>query len=502
MEHATRMTVNPTKLRPYDEPPRRRMRLIPSWPGSGATVFLVAAAAWAAVALGLGVLAIGMRLLPGIGLEYDTGLFGITFTFDALRVDHAFVNALVYGFLSNAGFGAAIFMAPRLTGRPMMREALLNLALVIWNGALATGVAVLYFIEVVPHTPLTSLPWWIDGGLATGIFIVTALVVLSTLPRLATAYISAWFSILALLAFLGLISANALLGMVELIWDVPDLVTALASIYLARSIETMWLLGITYASLHYVVPRATGGALYSWGLGILTLLTWLMLAPLSGLGLLIDSSVPYWITTVGSVATMLLVVPAALAIGNLLLSMRGGWSVLFGATSGAFASVSLAFLLATVMLQAIGGLRTVRGVLGGTEWEAGVFVLAAVGCYGFAAYAMAEHALPRALRRAWGGGPLSAVTLWSAFGGATIAGLALMGAGLAQGTLMATAAAPELIDAALWPYRGAALLGMGLAALSGLALLVNLFLLYTMGEPAEYVVPAGTPSATAPAAGR
>ena len=490
------MTVNPTKLRPYDQPPRRRRRLIPDWPDAAATFFLAAAALWAAAGMGLGVLAIGMRLVPGIGIEFDTGLFGITFTFNALRVDHAFVNALVYGFLSNAGFAAAVFMTPRLVGRPMAGEKLLSLAVVMWNGALATGILVLYFIEVNPHTPLTSLPWWIDGGLATAIFIVTGLVILSSGTRLLSAYISSWFTVIALLGFLGLMSANAAHGLVELFWDVPDLLTALTSIYVARTIETLWLLGMAFAILHYVVPRSTGAPLYSWGLAILTGLTWIMLAPLSGMVLLLDSSVPYWVTTVGSVATMLLVVPAALAIGNLMLSMRGHWSVLFGATSGAFACVALAFLLATAMLQAIGGLRTVRGILGSTEWEAGVFIFAAIGCYGFAAFALAEHALPRALRRAWGGGVLSATTLWSGFGGATIAGLALMGGGLAQGTLIGQAAAPEVIDGALLAYRGAALLGMGLAALSGLALLLNLFLLYTTGEPAEYVVPASAPAAS------
>src|SRR5918997_985938 len=80
--------------------PRRR---------TAATGFFVAAALWLAVAAGLGVLAIGLRLVE-FELSIPLGLFGLSFELDARRVDYAFVNATVFGWLTNAGFAAIAFM--------------------------------------------------------------------------------------------------------------------------------------------------------------------------------------------------------------------------------------------------------------------------------------------------------------------------------------------------------------------------------------------------------
>jgi hypothetical protein len=100
-----------------------------------------------------------------------------------------------------------------------------------------------------------------------------------------------------------------------------------------------------------------------------------------------------------------------------------------------------------------------------------------------------EHAMPRVLRRTWGPGTLSSATLWLVFGGAAIGGVGLMGAGLAEGSLLASGTAAEDIAATLLPYRVAGFLGFGMVALAGLATLINLFLIYTSGEPADYTVP-------------
>jgi hypothetical protein len=163
----------------------------------------------------------------------------------------------------------------------------------------------------------------------------------------------------------------------------------------------------------------------------------------------------------------------------------------------AFAAVSLVFLLASSLLFAIASLTTVSAAVGGTDWDRGAFLWAAYGAFTFAAFALAEHALPRSLRRAWGGGFLAGAQLWLAFGGATLAGMSLMGGGLAEGSLRAAGTAPEALDAALVFYRVPAFMGMGLLALAGLAMLANLFLMYTSGEPADYVIPGQAASAAA-----
>ncbi|HEX7195227.1 MAG TPA: cbb3-type cytochrome c oxidase subunit I [Candidatus Limnocylindria bacterium] len=490
------MTVNPKKLRPYDVPPKRRRKLIPDGPDSAATGFFVAAALWLAIATGLGLLAIGLRLVDftfSIGL----GLFDLAFTFDARRVDYAFMNATVYGWLTNAGFAAVAFMTPRLLGRRLAMEAAMNGGLAIWNLSLMGGIAALYVFDLGPNAPLTAFPWLIDGGLALGALMVTGAFFATVAASLRTTYVSLWFAGVALLSLLGLVSLNAGLGLLDFFLDLDDLPVALASAYIERGIPLLWLLGMAYAGLHYVVPRATGQPLAYAGLGMLSFLTWLVLAPVAGLGAVADPSIPYAITSVGVVASMLLLVPASLTVINLMQTMQGRWTLAFGTGAAAFALVSLAFLFAASLLEAIAALRVVDQLVGRTDWARGVFLWSTYGTFTFAAFALAEHALPRILRRSWGGNFLSGSQLWLAFAGVTVAGLALMGGGLAEGSLLGQGTAPDAVEQGVWAYRALAFLGFGMVALAGLAAVVNLFLMYTAGARAEYTVPGGSTAAAA-----
>lgn len=488
--------VNPKKLRPYDQPAKRRRTLIPDAPDSAATGFLVAAALWLAVAGALGLLAIGLRIIP-FSFSFPFGFFDLGLQFDERRVDYAFVNATVYGWLSNAAFAAIAFMAPRLTGTRLALEKLLMAAVAFWNMSLMGGIASLYVFDLGAHSPLTAMLWLFDGGLATAAFIVLVSLALTVRRALRGLYVSVWFAAVALLGLLGLLTVDAIGGIVDWWFGLDDLLVALGSAAVDRGVMVLWLLGMAYATLHYVVPRAVQAPLASGGVALLTWLLWAALAPASVLTVLADSSVPYLLTTVGAVATMLLIVPAGLALGNLVSTLSSRWSVLFGSGTGALATVSLAFLFGTSLLEAVGALRDVNVLVANTEWEAGVFMWAAYGTFTFAALALADHALPRMLKRQWDGSMLSGATMWLAFGGATLAGLALMGGGLAQGSLGAQVTDLEAVRSELVVYRVAALAGFGLVALAGLAALLNLFLMYTTARPVARV----TPGQPAPAAG-
>ena len=329
------------------------------------------------------------------------------------------MNATVYGWLTNAGFAAVAFMTPRLLGRRLAMEKALNGAYAVWNLSLAGGIAALYVFDLGPNAPLTAFPWLIDGGLALGALIVTGAFFATVATSLRDSYVSLWFAGVALLSLLGLVSLNAGLGLFDFFFEVPELLIALVSVYIERATSTLWLLGMAYATLYYVVPRATGQPLAWSGIGMLTFITWLVLAPVAALAPVVDVSIPYAITSVGIVATMLLLAPAALTVVNLVQTMQGRWTLVFGAGAAAFAIVSLAFLFAASLLEAIGALRAVDQFVGGTDWDRGAFLWAAYGTFTFAAFALAEHALPRILRRSWGGGFLSGAQLWLAFGGVT-----------------------------------------------------------------------------------
>ena len=117
------------KLRPYDQPPRRKRTLIPSAPDSAAGLFLVVAILWLLAAAGLGILAAGTRLFPDLlKVSFSVPLgSGIEVDITRTTMDPAFIDALVFGWLTNAAFGAIFFVTPRLTGARLKSDAVANL---------------------------------------------------------------------------------------------------------------------------------------------------------------------------------------------------------------------------------------------------------------------------------------------------------------------------------------------------------------------------------------
>ncbi len=493
------MSANLKKLRPYDQAPRPRRSLVPGAPDSAATLWLVVAALWLAASTGIGALWIVQQIAPQLSLNLHFAgplHINIRVVIEASRSLAAFQNAVVFGWLTNAAIGAIWFIAPRLSGRPLVSNAGANTALGLWNLAVLLGVASIY-LGILPATGVLSVfPLPVDALAVLALLMVNGIFWGSVVRGIGpTTYVSIGYFGIGLLAFLGLYAFDAAAPLLNLAAPWPALIDG----FFARALETYWLLGAAVGTLYYVIPRATGNPLYSTGLALLGLLAWLVLSVLSGLGTLLDPSIPYALTTLGNVATMLLVLPAFLVVANLLLSMRGRWSLMLGTGTIAFALIALAFLLASSILQGVGALRTVQAHVIGTEWPLGDFIYASLGAYGFAALALTDHAFPRLLRRVWGDSPLGTAVLWASFIGTAVAGIALMFGGLAQGSLFTQGATPDVINGTLVWFRLGALGGLGLTALGGLGMLGNLFLMYTDGRLADYAVtdpPA--PSSTAP----
>jgi len=494
------MAVNPKKLRPYTEPPKVRRPLIPNAPDSAATTFLVLSLLWLVVATGIGVFWAGVALLPErltFALDLELPIIGaLSVDVSRATVEAGFASALVFGWLSNAAFAAILFVTPRITGARLQDDSMGFGAAGLWNVGVAAGVAAVYLPSISGTGQLTSFPWLVDGLLLLGLLTVFGAFARTIMgaPR-QLPYVSLLFFGVGLLAAMGAIALVAGASLLSL----DETATALVNAFAARAIGTYWVLGAALGALFYVVPRATANPLASSGMAYLSWLLWAAFAGLSAIGALVDPSVPYVITTLGNAGTMLLVAPVFLAVAALALTIHGRWTTILSTGTAAYAAIAMAFLLGTALLEAIGALRSVQGLVGGTEWPMGVWLFATLGSATFALFAVVDHAAPRVLRRDWGGTWVSDIQLWATLVGAAVAGLALMAGGIAHGSLIAQAAAADEIQSTMtwfWLMAGA---GLGLAALGGLAGLVYLFLMYTTARRAEYAVAAGSPAANAPA---
>ncbi len=485
-------------LRPYDEPPRVKRSLIPNAPDSAATLFLVVGILWLLAATGIGALAQLERAFPDVlkaSLQVSIGP-GFTLELTAPNTQAAFVDTLIFGWLSNAAFAAVCFITPRLTGTRLASDATATLSLLAWNAAVAAGVALLYVKGASGTAALAEFPLPVKGLALLGLLGVNATFWRTVLIARSDRYISHFYFGIALLALLGLVALSAVPSVISLGATNDQLLYA----FYARAVATYWMLGTTLATLYYLVPRVTRNPLYSAGLAILGFVGWLAFAGLSAIGALVDPSVPYALTSLGNAGTLLLLAPTLLAVANLVGTIRGRWSLMLSTGTLPFAVISLAFISATALLESVGTLRSVQTWTAGTDWRLGVLVFSALGAGTFAFFALADHALPRVLHRAWGETLLSDVIMWAAFLGVSLTGFTMLAGGLVAGSLQAQGTAPDqLANTLRWFQLGAAS-GLGLASLGGLALLVNAFLIYTAGRPVERALPA--PGAANAAAGQ
>lgn len=497
------MSANLKKLRPYDQAPRTRRELVPNAPDSAATLWLAVSVIWFVVATGLGALWLLQEIVPQATFTWHAAFPLNLRIWVALQPDRmlpGFVNAVVYGWLTNAAIGAIWFVTPRVTGRPLVSNLGANVALGLWNLAVLLGLATI-FMGILPDRGLLSeftLP--VDALGVLAILMVNGVFWGSVVRGLGpSTYISVLYFGIGLLAFLGLFTLNAALelnAVLKLVTFADPWPLLLNDAY-ARALEAYWLLGAAVGTLYYVIPRGSGNPLYSGGLALLGWLTWLVLSIVAALAGLVDPTVPYLLTTLGSVGAMLLVLPAFLVTANLLLTLRGRWSLLLRFGGLSMSLIALAFLVMATIIQAIGGLRSVIAYTGATEWPIGALVYAGLGTYTFAFLALAAHAFPRLLRRAWGYRLLTDAAQWLTFAGVAVAGAALMFSGIAHGSLLAQSASPDVISSTLLWYRLGAVAGMGLLALGAVAFLLDLFLMYTAGEPAVHVTTAPPPDAAA-----
>ncbi len=275
-------------------------------------LFVGAATVWLLVGSLLATIAAFELVLPG-GFDFFAFLsYG--------RVQPAAMNALIYGWASQAGIGLGIWLTTRLSGVELKHHALLICGAIIWNLALLVGVLAI-LAGGSSSLRLLEMP----AGISPVLLIAYALIaawafVMFRLRRPGAVYVSMWYLLAAFLAFPWLYAtANVLL-----VWSpVPGSATGPIHAWFTNGLVNLWLLPIALGLIYYFVPRALGRPVYSYGLAVFGFWSLLVLANWSGLNQLIGGPVPVWLVSTSVVATVLLLLPMLAVGANLRLTASG-----------------------------------------------------------------------------------------------------------------------------------------------------------------------------------
>src|SRR5690606_25826822 len=346
------------------------------------------------------------------------------------RLQPAYTGILIFGWLSMALMGFALYVTPRLTRVPLRHEGLARAGAWLQNVAVAAGsLGVLggsttgrMYAEGVP--PVAIL--WLLGLVAAGCALLA-----NVRERDGDELgVSLWdfggavTGVVALQLFGGgLGSRSAAAG---------GFGAALLNWFYARGLFGLWLGMMALGVVYFLAPRLVGRPVYSLRLAALAFWGMAALYPVTGSHLMAEP-VPAWMRQAAVVLGLLLVVPVWALFTNLFRTVEGQWGRLWGSPAGRFLALGLVLTFCLWVKTVVQLVPAVSEALQFTYWSAAYDQLALLGAFTFVAFAGVYEAVPRLTGRSWVSDSLTGLHFWLSAVGVVLMATALARAGLVQG---------------------------------------------------------------------
>jgi len=229
------------------------------------------------------------------------------------KVKVAQANAFVYGWGGNAIFAVSLWILARLSQAEVRGSVFLVLAGVIWNLAITFGLLGILDGHMSGHEML-EMPTEVWPAMLISYLIITFFALVIHRSRQVRETIAPqWFLLAALLWFpaLFLIAWNGL----ELNTARGTLQTVL-SMWFGQSLIWLWLTPVALGAAYYLIPAILGRTIDKYYLAIFGFWCIAALAPWSVVHHLEGGPVPMWIPAIGTVMSIAMVFPIAVASTN------------------------------------------------------------------------------------------------------------------------------------------------------------------------------------------
>ena len=388
------------------------------------------------------------------------------------RVRPAGMNALLYGFASQAGIGVMLWLLCRLGGVRLAFQFPLIIATKVWNLGVTIGVVAILagastgfeWLEM----PRYASPFLFVGYLMIGLCAVATF----TMRRNPDLYVSQWYLLAAIFWFPWIYSAaNYLLVFSPVRGTFQSVVNA----WFNGNLLNLWLGSISLAGIFYFLPKLTDRPLYSQELAAFAFWTTALFGNWSGPASLIAGPVPRWIGSVGTVGSVCLLLSVAANAVN--------WHLTYAGNRTAFKrSVELRFVLFGAVCYIVAGvvsaatsLPQISAVTNLTYVVAGRTYLVLLGFVGMVLFGALYYVVPRLVLVNWASQALTKAHFLGSAIGIAMVFVALTFGGISQGWKLADPNVPFLnIMKGTIPFVGVSTLGLTALLLGQIAFAVNL----------------------------
>lgn len=371
-----------------------------------AKLFVYATIAFGIVGLLLGVVIAFQMAFPE--LNYLAGEYG---TFGRLRPLHT--NGIIYGFTLSGVWAGWYYLGQRVlkityNEHPFLKAVgYLHFCAYIVLMALAV---VSLFAGLTQSKEYSELVWPLDL-LVVVVWVLWGVSLFGSMGvrREQTIYISLWYFIATFVAISALYIFNNL--------SVPTyLVSGYGSFFHSVSLYSgtndamvQWWFGhnavaFVFTSaiiglIYYFLPKESGQPIFSYKLTLFSFWGLMFVYIWAGSHHLLYSTVPDWMQSLGSIFSVILILPSWGTAVNMLLTMKGQWHQLKESPMIKFLVLGSTFYMLSTLEGPIQSIKSVNALAHFTDWIVGHVHDGTLGWVGFTIIAAVYHMTPRLFKR-------------------------------------------------------------------------------------------------------
>jgi cytochrome c oxidase cbb3-type subunit 1 len=342
-------------------------------------------------------------------LNYLLGEYG---TFSRLRPLHTTV--IIYGF-TLSGIWASFYYSAQRVLKVSMAESKFVMFIgkfhfwLYFVGALIATVSLL--LGITQNKEYAQYEWpidivvvliWVSWGLA--------MFALIGLRREKALYISMWYYIACFLGVAMLYLFNNMAVPTYFVSGGVGSILHSVSMYAGTNdalVQWWWghnAVAFVFtvpiiAMIYYFLPKESGQAVYSYKLSLLSFWGLMFVYLWAGGHHLIWSTVPSWMQSLGSVFSVVLILPSWGSAINMLLTMKGEWNQLTENPLIKFMVLASTFYMLSTLEGPIQSIKSVNAIAHFTDWIPGHVHDGVLGWVAFMVFAALFHMAPRIWKR-------------------------------------------------------------------------------------------------------
>ncbi len=353
-------------------------------------LFAIACLFWGIVGMLIGVIIAFQLAFPSLNFNLPYTTFG--------RMRPVHTNALIFAFVGNGIFTAVYYALPRLLKTPMWSNALGKIHFWGWQLIIVLA-AVTLLAGYTTGKEYAELEWPIDI-LITLVWIAFGINMMATIytRRERHLYVAIWFFIASWVTVAMLHIVNSMELPISLLksysWyaGVQD---ALVQWWYGHNAVAFFLTTPYLGLMYYFLPKAAERPIYSYRLSIIHFWSLIFIYIWAGPHHLLYTALPNWAQSLGTVFSVMLILPSWGGMLNGLFTLRGAWDKVREDPVLKFFVVAVTCYGMATFEGPMLSLKNVNAISHYSDWTIAHVHIGALGWNGFLTFGMMYWLIPK-----------------------------------------------------------------------------------------------------------